>query len=91
MAPGPPTVQLYRRLPATGVRAADDGGPAGHRRAALVPHLAAQRHARSNEVRVWVVNEPEDLQHVLDLGVAEVITNRPGPVMERLGRRQPSS
>ena len=90
MAPELPTVQLFKRLPATGARAvavhpAASVGP-GLAVLRRYPHLVHQAHATGSEVHVWTVNEPEDVEFVLGLGVDAVITDRPGAVLERLGR-----
>jgi glycerophosphoryl diester phosphodiesterase len=42
--------------------------------------------ARGRQVYVWTVDEPEDIDLVLSLGVDAVITNRPTDVLSRLGR-----
>ena len=90
MAPELPTVQLLRRLPATGVvlhpSTAIGPGVAVLRR---YPELVERAHARGTEVHVWVVNEPEDMQFVLELGVDAVITDRPGALLNRLRRTPP--
>ncbi|MCD7440116.1 glycerophosphodiester phosphodiesterase [Streptomyces lincolnensis] len=39
-----------------------------------------------HQVHVWTVNEPEDVDLCLDLGVDAIITNRPRAVLDRLGR-----
>jgi glycerophosphoryl diester phosphodiesterase len=39
-----------------------------------------------NQVYVWTVNEPPDLELVLDAGVDGVITDRPARALARLGR-----
>ncbi|ANS66403.1 glycerophosphoryl diester phosphodiesterase [Streptomyces lincolnensis] len=39
-----------------------------------------------HQVHVWTVNEPEDVDLCLDLGVDAIITNRPSAVLDRLGR-----
>lgn len=39
-----------------------------------------------HQVHVWTVNEPEDVDLCVDLGVDAIITNRPGPVLRHLGR-----
>ena len=51
-------------------------------RPALVPALRAAGHP----VYVWTVNEPADLELVLDAGVDGVITDRPAHTLARLGR-----
>ncbi|WP_190199320.1 glycerophosphodiester phosphodiesterase [Streptomyces djakartensis] len=39
-----------------------------------------------HQVHVWTVNEPEDVDRCVDLGVDAIITNRPRAVLDRLGR-----
>ncbi|MEV8600326.1 glycerophosphodiester phosphodiesterase [Streptomyces griseoviridis] len=39
-----------------------------------------------HHVHVWTVNEPEDVDLCVELGIDAIITNRPGPVLRRLGR-----
>ncbi|WP_406499007.1 glycerophosphodiester phosphodiesterase [Streptomyces sp. NBC_01604] len=39
-----------------------------------------------NQVHVWTVNEPGDVDLCVDLGVDAIITNRPRAVLGRLGR-----
>ena len=87
MAPGLPTVQLLRRLPATGV-ALDPSAAIGPGLAVLrrYPQLVERAHLRGTEVHVWVVNEPEDMEFVLGMGVDAVITDRPGALLAHLGR-----
>jgi glycerophosphoryl diester phosphodiesterase len=87
MAPGLPTVQLYRRLPAAGVPLLQTSavGP-GISVLRRYPHLVAQARARGSEVHVWVVNEPDEIEFVLNLGVDAVITDRPAAVLDALGR-----
>jgi glycerophosphoryl diester phosphodiesterase len=51
------------------------------------PDFVARAHARGYRVFVWTVDEPEDLDLVLDLGVDTVITDRPAEVLRALGPR----
>lgn len=91
LAPDLPTVLLLERVPPirrdgslpTGVGIA---GPGIHVIRAH-PGFVARLHARGNQVYVWTVDEPDDIDLVLDLGVDAVITNRPVDVLKRLGRR----
>jgi glycerophosphoryl diester phosphodiesterase len=39
-----------------------------------------------HQVHVWTVNEPEDVDLCIDLGIDAIITNRPRAVLDRLGR-----
>ncbi len=90
MAPELPTVQLLQRMPTASARSlllqpSTTIGP-GLATLRRHPYLVRQAHAAGTEVHVWVVNEPEDVQFVLDLGVDAVITDRPGALLDHLGR-----
>ncbi len=50
------------------------------------PRLAARLRERGNDFYAWTVNTAEDLALVRDLGAAGVITDRPGFVLDQLGR-----
>jgi glycerophosphoryl diester phosphodiesterase len=50
------------------------------------PHYVAQVQAMGNEVHVWTVDEKSDVELCRELGVDAIITNRPGRVLEILGR-----
>ncbi|MEP7021488.1 MAG: glycerophosphodiester phosphodiesterase family protein [Pseudonocardiales bacterium] len=88
MAPDVPTVLLMDRLlplrrdgvlPA-GVPVA---GPSLRMLRAL-PEYVDRAHTRGHRVYVWTVDEPGDVQFVLDLGVDTIITNRPIEVIQHL-------
>ncbi|WP_372408668.1 glycerophosphodiester phosphodiesterase [Streptomyces luteireticuli] len=51
------------------------------------PGYVARLHRAGHRVHVWTVNEPEDVELCLRLGVDAVITNRPKAVLTQLGRR----
>ncbi|HYT10016.1 MAG TPA: glycerophosphodiester phosphodiesterase family protein [Mycobacteriales bacterium] len=88
LAPNLPTVQLFERVPVLRrdgslSPAADIAGPGidivrGHPR---YPKLV---HARGHLVYVWTVDEPEDIDLVLSVGVDGIITDRPADVLARL-------
>ncbi|SFY38373.1 glycerophosphodiester phosphodiesterase [Streptomyces atratus] len=89
-APALPTVYLMQfvsprlrdgRLPA-GSRIA---GP-GMRIVRNHPGYIERLHRAGHRVHVWTVNEPEDVQLCVDLGVEAIITNRPKQVLSQLGR-----
>ncbi|MER6467120.1 glycerophosphodiester phosphodiesterase [Streptomyces collinus] len=89
-APTLPTVYLMQfvsprlrdgRLPA-GVRIAGPSMRIVRSHPAYVERLKRAGH----QVHVWTVNEPGDVDLCVELGVDAIITNRPGAVLERLGR-----
>ncbi|MFJ4920585.1 glycerophosphodiester phosphodiesterase family protein [Streptomyces sp. NPDC088725] len=89
-APQLPTVYLMQflsprlrdgRLPA-GARIA---GP-GIRIVRNHPEYVARLHRAGHRVHVWTVNEPEDVELCVRIGVEAIITNRPKQVLSQLGR-----
>ena len=50
------------------------------------PHYVDLVHARGGRVHVWTVDDRADLDLCVGLGVDAIITNRPGRVLEMLGR-----
>ncbi|WP_062644706.1 glycerophosphodiester phosphodiesterase [Streptomyces maremycinicus] len=89
-APAVPTVYLMQfvsprlrdgRLPA-GVRIAGPSIRIVRNHPAYIERLKAAGH----RVHVWTVNEPEDIDLCVDLGVDAIITNRPREVLHRMGR-----
>ncbi|MEW2510161.1 glycerophosphodiester phosphodiesterase [Streptomyces sp. NPDC046870] len=90
VAPTLPTVYLMQfvsprlrdgRLPA-GVRVAGPSIRIVRSHPAYVERLKRAGH----QVHVWTVNEPEDVDLCVGLGVDAIITNRPRAVLRRLGR-----
>ncbi|MDT4917868.1 MAG: glycerophosphoryl diester phosphodiesterase [Pseudonocardiales bacterium] len=51
------------------------------------PDFVARAHARGHRVFVWTVDEPADVEFVLDLGVDTIITDRPQEVRRILDAR----
>jgi glycerophosphoryl diester phosphodiesterase len=90
LAPALPTVFLFEAAP-PGVR---DGRPPfgaqvlGPRVGALRsrPEMVDRAHARGHLVYVWTVNEPDELEMVIGLGVDGIISDRPAFVLSHLGR-----
>lgn len=89
-APDLPTVYLMQfvsprlrdgRLPA-GARIA---GP-GMRIVRSHPGYIDRLHRAGHRAHVWTVNEPEDVDLCVRLGVEAIITNRPKQVLSQLGR-----
>jgi glycerophosphoryl diester phosphodiesterase len=50
------------------------------------PQLIPALRAAGNQVYVWTVNQPADLELVLDCGVDGIITDRPALILDHLGR-----
>jgi glycerophosphoryl diester phosphodiesterase len=48
------------------------------------PHLVRHAHDRGYEVYCWTVNDPADLDLMLELGVDGVITDRPASTVRRI-------
>jgi glycerophosphoryl diester phosphodiesterase len=89
LAPTLPTVLLFESMPVlfrdgSLPLGAGIAGPGIHIVRAH-PRYVERVHAAGHEVYVWTVDEPEDIELVLSLGVDAVITNRPGHVLSRLG------
>ncbi|MFF2406053.1 glycerophosphodiester phosphodiesterase [Streptomyces sp. NPDC058092] len=89
-SPTLPTVYLMQfvsprlrdgRLPA-GARIA---GP-GMRIVRSHPGYIERLHHAGHRAHVWTVDEPEDVELCIDLGVEAIITNRPKQVLSQLGR-----
>ncbi|WP_069172104.1 glycerophosphodiester phosphodiesterase [Streptomyces griseus] len=89
-APTLPTVYLLQfvsprlrdgRLPA-GARIAGPGMRVVRNHPAYIDRL----HRAGHRVHVWTVNEPEDVELCVRLGVEAIITNRPRQVLSQLGR-----
>ncbi|MEU6084774.1 glycerophosphodiester phosphodiesterase [Streptomyces sp. NPDC047108] len=91
LAPDLPRVLLTERRPLPGreaalprgVRIAGPGIDLVRARPGLVRRLRAAGH----QVHVWTVDEPEDVELCLELGVETLITNRPRQVLEQIGNR----
>ncbi|MGW3056280.1 glycerophosphodiester phosphodiesterase [Streptomyces goshikiensis] len=84
LAPGLPAVYLMeRRLRPVRPPFATHAGP-GIELVRRDPGLVGRLKARGLSVRVWTVDEPEDVELCLRLGVDTIITNRPREVREHL-------
>ncbi|HUR12974.1 MAG TPA: glycerophosphodiester phosphodiesterase family protein [Mycobacteriales bacterium] len=90
MAPMLPTVFLMQNVP---LRYRDGALPsqcsiAGPSLAVLRrhPRYVERVHEQGNRVHVWTVDEREDIEYVLGLGVDAVITNRPRRTLRQLDR-----
>jgi glycerophosphoryl diester phosphodiesterase len=90
LAPEVPVVQLLEFLPpwlrdgrlSPGVGIAGPGVRLLHRHR----WLAGRLHDQGNQVYVWTVNTPAEVDLVLDLHVDGIISDRPRYVLDRLGR-----
>jgi glycerophosphoryl diester phosphodiesterase len=52
----------------------------------LTPRFVDAAHRRGLQVHPWTVNEEEQMQRLIDLGVDGIITDRPDLLLEVLGR-----
>ncbi|MFI8386153.1 glycerophosphodiester phosphodiesterase [Streptomyces sp. NPDC085540] len=87
LVPGLPAVYLMeRRLRPVRPPYATHAGP-GIDLVRRDPGLVARLKAKGLSVRVWTVDEPQDVELCLRLGVDTIITNRPGQVREQLEGR----
>ncbi|GHE03678.1 glycerophosphodiester phosphodiesterase [Streptomyces alanosinicus] len=50
------------------------------------PGYVARLKRAGHQVHVWTVNEPEDVDLCVELGIDAIITNRPREVLRQLGR-----
>ncbi|MCW2713330.1 MAG: Glycerophosphoryl diester phosphodiesterase [Frankiales bacterium] len=91
LAPLLPTVCLFDRVP---VRHRDGRLPAQIDSVGVAlrvlradPRYAARVHRAGNRLHCFTVDEPADIEFVLDLGVDVIISNQPGRVRAHLARR----
>ena len=91
LAPLLPTVYLMDRVP---VRYRDGRLPSQVHSAGVAlgtlrahPRYVERLQAHGNRVHCFTVDEPDDIDYVLDIGVDVVISNHPGRVRRRLARR----
>jgi glycerophosphoryl diester phosphodiesterase len=90
LAPAVPTVLLLDSVPVVRrdgslPRGATIAGPGIHILRSH-PRYVRRVQDRGHQVYVWTVDQSEDIELVLSLGVDAVITNRPAQVLRRLGR-----
>jgi glycerophosphoryl diester phosphodiesterase len=89
-APSVQTVLLMDRVP---VRSRSGWLPSGARIAGpgihilrAHPNYVSRVHSAGAAVHVWTVDQADDIDLCVRLGVDGIITNRPGAVLRRLGR-----
>lgn len=92
LAPLVPTVLLMEFLPPGlfgGGRLPFDAAVAGPslRTVRARPATVTRLRERGTPVYVWTVNEPADVDLMLDLGVEGIISDHPGAVLDQLRRR----
>ncbi|MFJ4778648.1 glycerophosphodiester phosphodiesterase [Streptomyces sp. NPDC088762] len=91
LAPGLPAVHLIeRRLRAPRPPFAGHAGP-GIDLVRSDPGLVGRLKAKGLRVRVWTVDEPEDVELCLRLGVETIITNRPREVRRHIEALAPGA
>lgn len=55
------------------------------------PAAVARAHKADNELHVWTVNQPQDMARFLDMGVDNIITDRPDVLAKLLAEREARS
>lgn len=76
------------RLPVRGIAGACAQVPERHGRIRLVDRAFVRAaHRRNIPVHVWTVNEPADMERLIDLGVDGLVTDRPRLLREILNKR----
>jgi glycerophosphoryl diester phosphodiesterase len=83
-------VSAQQPLPARRPRLAAGAGTAGLDLALVRerPSIVAERHEAGNEVWVWTVDDEDDLDLCLRLGVDAIITNRPTAALDLIARNR---
>ncbi len=92
MAPGAPTVVLMERIPRRSRKgwlpfSARAAGPSVELLREY-PAYVARVHEAGGRVFVWTVDEPDDIDLCLRLGVDAMVTNQPGAVRAHLAARK---
>ncbi len=88
LAPDLPTVHLMKRIPlrlreGAISASATIAGPSLEGVKAF-PSYVERAHARGHQVHVWTVDEPDDVDAMVRLGVDVLITNQPAAVLAHL-------
>jgi glycerophosphoryl diester phosphodiesterase len=91
LAPEIPTVKLFDRLkPKRRTGQMPPGVPIAGPGLSILrtfPSFVERAHDNGHQVYVWTVDEPSDVEFVLDLGVDTIITDRPSEVRAILDTR----
>ena len=94
LCPEVPLVLLVEKGSPTIVRYREGALPRGVRTVGLDvaivrahPEVVRRQHERGHQVFVWTVDDADDVDRCLELGVDAIITNRPGFVRDHAGLR----
>lgn len=52
----------------------------------VIESFVRNAHGRGLQVHVWTINDPDDMQRLISLGVDGIMTDRPDVLLEMLGR-----
>ncbi|GAB4577661.1 MAG: glycerophosphodiester phosphodiesterase [Anaerolineales bacterium] len=52
----------------------------------ITPGFVANAHRRGLQIHAWTINDPEEMQMLIEMGVDGIMTDRPDMLLELLGR-----
>lgn len=52
----------------------------------MTPHFVRAAHERNLRVDVWTIDDPEEMERMINMGVDGIITDRPDLLMQLLNR-----
>jgi glycerophosphoryl diester phosphodiesterase len=50
------------------------------------PRFVEAAHGRNLQVHVWTINDPDDMQRFIAMGVDGIMTDRPDLLLQKIGR-----
>jgi glycerophosphoryl diester phosphodiesterase len=56
--------------------------------AVITPGFVANVHRRGLQIHAWTINDPNEMQMLIDMGVDGIMTDRPDILLEILGRKK---
>ena len=53
----------------------------------ITPNFVANAHRRGLQIHAWTINDPDEMQMLIEMGVDAIMTDRPDILLEILGQR----